>query len=153
MANFDLLGFNLRLSDIQAAVGLAQMEKLDELLIERRQAALRYNELLAGINELARPLAGYVEGHTYQSYVVRLLNGGRERRNVIMQHLERHGIQTRPGTHAVHNLGYYRKKYNLRNGDFPQASMAEDTTITLPIFPGITASDQQLVVSKIRDAL
>lgn len=153
MATFDMLGFNLRLSDIQAAVGLAQLEKLEALLAERKQAALRYNALLASFTEFARPLGGDANGHTYQSYVVRLLEGGRERRNAIMQHLQGAAIQTRPGTHAVHNLGYYRNKYGIKSGDFPNASIAEDTTITFPIFPGMTASDQELVVSKVRDAL
>lgn len=153
MNRFDLLGFNLRLSDIQAAVGLAQLEKLDALLTERRRAALRYNDLLAAANELALPLAGDVAGHTYQSYVVRLLEGGRERRNRIMLHLYDAGIQTRPGTHAVHNLGYYRSKYSLKPRDFPRASLAEDTTITLPIFPGITEADQERVAAGIREAL
>jgi len=153
MAAFDFLGFNLRLSDIQAAVGLAQMEKLDALLAERRQAADRYNRLLTNFSEFALPDAGEASGHTYQSYVLRVLEGGRERRNVIMDHLGSKNIQSRPGTHAVHNLGYYRNKYNLSRDDFPVASNAEDTTITLPIFPGITEADQDLVVKTVLNAL
>jgi dTDP-4-amino-4,6-dideoxygalactose transaminase len=153
MATFNLLGYNLRLSDIQAAVGLAQMEKLKSLLAERRQAALRYGEMLKDVNGLSLPRAGDTSGHTYQSYVIRVMEGGRERRNAIMRHLDDAKIQTRPGTHAVHNLGYYKNKYSLKPGDFPAASNAEITTITLPIFPGIKVQDQELVVSKIQDVL
>ena len=150
MAKFDNLGFNLRLSDIQSAVGVAQMTKLDTLLAERRRLALRYSELLAEVNSLARPTSGDLDGHTYQSYVVRVLEGGRKRRNDIMAALAKENIQTRPGTHAVHRLGFYVNKYGLKPDDFPNAVLAEDTTITLPIFPGMTDDDQQRVVQLLR---
>ena len=70
-----------------------------------------------------------------------------------MQLLAANDIQTRPGTHAVPRLGYYRQKYNLRAEDYPVACAMEDTTITLPIFPGITAADQQHVAALIRQGL
>jgi perosamine synthetase len=146
MAKFDNLGFNLRLSDIQAAVGIAQMAKLDRLLAERRRLGRRYSELLAKVNSIARPLGGDVDGHTYQSYVIRVLEGGRKRRNELMTALAREEIQTRPGTHAVHRLGYYTNKYGWKAEQFPNAAIAEDTTITLPIFSGMTEDDQQKVV-------
>jgi len=153
MANFDVLGFNLRLSDIQAAVGIAQMAKLDALLAERRAAALCYSALLADVATLALPTGADAAGHSFQSYVIRLLEGGRARRNAVMALLAEQQIQTRPGTHAVPRLGYYREKYGLRAEDFPVACTMEDTTITLPIYPGITASDQQRVVALIRQGL
>ena len=150
MATFNNLGFNLRLSDIQAAVGVAQMAKLDRLLAERRRLGGRYSELLAAVKPVARPLGGDVDGHTYQSYVIRVLEGGRKRRNDLMLALARKNIQTRPGTHAVHRLGYYTNKYGLKAEQFPNAALAEDTTITLPIFPGMTEDDQQKVVQVLR---
>ena len=153
MDQFNLLGFNLRLSDIQAAVGLAQMSKLDALIAERRTVAERYNGLLADLEELVLPIAGDVKGHTYQSYVVRLRQGTRELRNNLMEVLEQAGIQTRPGTHAVHRLGYYATKYGLRADDFPSSAACEDTTVTLPIFPGMTEGDQRFVVLKVQAAL
>lgn len=153
MATFDMLGYNLRMSDIQAAVGVAQMAKLDGLLSERLRLAHRYNEILADIEEIALPVAPEKCGHTYQSYVVRVLNGGRENRNAVMDHLAGVDIQTRPGTHAVHRLGYYAKKYGLRAQDFPVAAAGEDTTITLPLFPGMTERDQDSVVESLKKAM
>ncbi len=150
MATFNNLGFNLRLSDIQAAVGVAQMAKLDRLLAERRRLGRRYSELLAAVNSIAKPTGGDTEGHAYQSYVIRILEGGRKHRNDVMAALAEKQIQTRPGTHAVHRLGYYAKKYALRPSEFPNAAIAEDTTITLPIFPGMTENDQQRVVQIIQ---
>ncbi|MGY3691366.1 perosamine synthetase [Bradyrhizobium sp. USDA 3240] len=152
MATFDNLGFNLRLSDIQAAVGVAQMGKLERLLAERRRLGHRYSELLAGNNSIVRPLGGDVDGHAFQSYVIRIVDGHRERRNAVMSALSGAGIQTRPGTHAVHRLGYYKNKYGLRPERFPNAALAEDTTITLPIFPNMTEEDQRRVVDCINRA-
>jgi dTDP-4-amino-4,6-dideoxygalactose transaminase len=147
MATFDRLGFNLRFSDIQAAVGVAQMAKLDRLLRERRARAERYHSLLAKAQQLALPphmeQAG---GHTYQSYVVRLIGADRNQRNAAMRRLAERGIETRPGTHAVHRLGFYATKYGFKPEDFPNAALCEDTTITLPIFPGMTDADQDKVV-------
>jgi perosamine synthetase len=151
MSTFDMLGFNLRMSDIQAAVGVAQMAKLNRLLAERRRLALRYSELLAGFDEIVIPSDD--AGHTYQSYVIRLKTNDREMRNTLMERLSELKIQTRPGTHAVHRLGYYVKKYSLRPEQFPDACRAEDTTITLPIFPGMTQENQLYVKEKISEAL
>ena len=147
MSTFDMLGFNLRLSDIQAAVGVAQMAKLDRLLAERRRLALRYSELLAEDNRIVLPLDD--PGHTYQSYVIRVRNEARKYRNRVMEHLAERNIQTRPGTHAVHRLGYYVNKYGLRPEQFPHACVAEDTSITLPIFPGMSETDQMFVVREV----
>ncbi len=153
MSAFDRIGFNLRLSDIQAAVGVAQMGKLAQLVADRRATAYRYTQLFRDVNDIALPLGGDVEGHTYQSYVVRVMEGGRRRRNAIMSALALSEIQSRPGTHAVHRLGYYREKYGLSPEQFPAAALAEDTTITLPIVPYMRASDQDRVVEVVRRAL
>lgn len=151
MATFNRIGHNLRLSDIQAAVGVAQMAKLTRLGAERRACAQRYRALLSGVNALVLP--GDDPGHAYQSFVVRLPEGGRARRNAVMSALAAADIQTRPGTHAVHRLGYYRTKYAISPDAFPNAALAEDTTITLPIFPGMTAADQQRVADVLQAAL
>ena len=154
MATFDRIGYNLRLSDIQSAVGIAQMGKLDRLLQERRAAATDYSELLSGVDEIIVPTEGVeCRGHSFQSYVVRVVTGGRPRRNHVMARLAEHEIQTRPGTHAVHRLGYYRNKYGFEAEAFPNAAISEDTTITLPIFPDMTAEDRRRVVGIMKEAL
>lgn len=153
MATFNRLGYNLRLSDIQAAVGVAQMAKLDALLTERHAAAAHYSELLAAVDELVVPDVTTLPGHTFQSYVVRVSTGGRPMRNHIMAELAAEQIQTRPGTHAVHRLGYYATRYGLRPEQYPNAALCEDTTITLPIFPGMTPADRERVATLIRGAL
>lgn len=153
MGTFNRLGFNLRLSDIQAAVGVAQMAKLETLVADRRATARRYTEMLRGVNDLVLPVAGEVEGHTYQSYVIRLVEGGRKRRNGVMSAMALAEMQSRPGTHAAHRLGYYREKYGIAADQFPNAVLAEDTTITLPIVPFMRESDQLRVVETVQRAL
>ena len=153
MATFERLGYNLRLSDIQAAVGVAQMAKLEGLLAERKRRAERYQELLADVEEIARPVVPEPCEHTFQSYVIRVISGGIAKRNHAMERLAAASIETRPGTHAVHRLGYYVEKYGLKPDDFPVAARSEDTTITLPLFPGMTDADQDRVVAELKQAL
>jgi len=153
MASFDVLGFNYRLSDLLAAVGVAQMAKLDALLDERRICAARYDEQLADFDAVVTPAASALCRHTYQAYVVRVREGGRERRNRAMDWMAARGIQTRPGTHAVHRLGYYRERYGLRPEQFPNAVLGEDATITLPVFPGMKPAHQERVVAALREGL
>jgi perosamine synthetase len=70
-----------------------------------------------------------------------------------MRRLAGQEIETRPGTHAVHRLGFYAKKYGYRLADFANAALCEDTTITLPIFPGMTDAEQDTVVDVLAEAL
>ena len=153
MGKFDVLGYNLRLSDIQAAVGVAQMAKLAKLIADRRRQARRYLDALAPATQLGLPVGGDIAGHTFQSFVVRVKDGGRKRRNAIMSAMADASIQTRPGTHAVYRLGYYQEKYALPLNLFPHASEAEDTTITLPIVPFMKDDDQDRVISVLLKAL
>jgi perosamine synthetase len=151
MTTFGRLGFNLRMSDIQAAVGIAQMAKLDRLLTERRMRARRYFDALEGVHDIALPSND--AGHTYQSFVVSLYEGGRRRRNEVMAAMATADISTRPGTHAVHRLGYFQNKYGFHAEDFPNAVAAEDMSITLPIIPGMSDEDQLRVVASLTGAL
>ncbi len=154
MGLFDRLGMNLRLSDIQASVGVAQLKKLDRLLVERAACARRYMDYLDGLSDIVLPnIRDEKCGHTYQSFVVRIAKGGTARRNRIMDHLEAAKIQTRPGTHAVHRLGFYKNKYEIAPSRFPIAAEMEDTTITLPIFPGMSSEDQSFVSEKLKEGL
>lgn len=153
MGKFDVLGYNLRLSDIQAAVGVAQIAKLSTIIADRRRSAMYYIEALKFITDLCMPLGGDISGHTFQSFVIRIREGGRARRNAIMKALAEENIQTRPGTHAVHRLGYYRNKYSLPSERFPNASLAEDTTITLPIIPFMKEKDQDCVINHLLKAV
>lgn len=154
MATFNNLGYNLRMSDIQAAVGVAQMSKFEYLLSERRKYADRYNYLLSEIDEIQTPVVGNEsKGHSYQSYVIRVLKGGQNTRNKIMEDLSEKKIETRPGTLAVHRCGYYAEKYNYRPDEIPNATLCAETTITLPLFHNMNESDLINVVDSIKASI
>lgn len=146
MNDFSMLGYNLRLSDIQAAVGVAQLDKLERLLEERSMNAQLYTQMLEHDERIQTPSG---EGHAYQSYVVRLPEASREVRNQIMTRLMEKNIPTRPGTHCVTNTTYYREKYGFKPSDHPVATSLEDETITLPMFPGMKKDEIELVVDQL----
>lgn len=149
MGEYDMLGYNFRLSDIQSAVGLAQMDKLPMLLEHRKQCAENYMELLGGQAEILLPESREMFGPTYQSFVIRLAPGKGQIRNAVMLELQKEGIQTKQGTHAVHRLGYYKNKYGIKAEEYPEACYCEDCSITLPIFPGMTKEDQQYIAERL----
>lgn len=159
---FNVLGYNYRMTDIQAAIGVEQMKKLDWLIDQRIQKAQRYNEELRDIESIRIPYAPEGYKHTYQSYVV-MLRTPRKRpptleaievlsrtRNKIMAKLAKRGIATRQGTSAVHQLEYYRNKYKLKPDAFPFSLLADQLTITLPLYPQMTDEEQGYVIDNLR---
>ncbi len=157
LPDYAALGFNYRLTDLQAALGVTQLAKFDAILSRRLECARRYHELISG-----SPLAAWLQPpplprqreHAYQAYVCRLtppddrettLEQWHSRRNRLMQRLSAAGIATRPGTHAPHLLGYYRDKYQLRAADYPQSWRADWLTLALPLYHQLTANDRELV--------
>jgi dTDP-4-amino-4,6-dideoxygalactose transaminase len=153
MSEIPCLGYNFRMSDINGAIGVAQLDKLEVLLKERRQCAEYYNEKLCDIEDIAIPFVPPRSFHTYQSYVIRILSGGVARRNKIMDRLAESEIWTRPGTHAVHCLEYYRHKYGLQPLTYPNSKCAEDTSITLPIFFGMSKDNFSFIIKALKNAL
>jgi perosamine synthetase len=161
LADYERLGYNYRMTDLQGALGCAQIERASFILRARTEVAKRYDELLAGVDWLAKPVTpeGYVHG--YQSYVTlfrpqppTLGNYERlhERRNRIMNELEERGIATRQGTHAPVTLGVYAKKYKIRPESFPNALFADRLSLSLPLYVDLSADDQEYVVDELRQA-
>lgn len=152
-------GYNQRMTDIQAALGAAQMERADDIIAERRRLAERYDAAFADLSWLRTP--AHVEGleHGYQSYPclfqpepvntdsIERINAAR---NAWMDSLQQAGISTRPATHAVHMLTFYREKYALKPADFPNAWAANDCSISLPLFHGMTQAEQDFVIEQVR---
>lgn len=159
LPDVDRLGYNYRLSDIQAAIALAQLDKLDSIIARRREIAAMYNSGLHDLDMLTLPAAADEVKHIYQSYVLRVVpenssaRAAREtsaRRNAIMAELQRAGVETRPGTMAVHRLSYFRRRYSLQEYDFPESFAAERQTIALPIYPQMRDSEIVYVIETLR---
>jgi len=158
---FNMLGFNYRMTDLQGALGVAQMERVEEIIAGRRAAAANYDALLAGAKAVRPPLAPEGYEHAYQSYVATFTGGGEpslqnlarlnRQRNRLMARMEKDGISVRQGTHAVHTLGYYQNKYGLKPEDLPMSLLADRLSIALPLFMGIESNAQERVAAYLLD--
>ena len=163
LPDYNLLGFNYRMTDLQAALGVTQLAKFDFILERRLDCARRYHELIKDstlAEWLQPPPLPREREHAYQAYICKLtpptddeatLKIWHTRRNRLMQHLFETGIATRPGTHAPHLLGYYRDKYGIQPADYPQSWRADWLTLALPLYAGLTSSEQELVCAKLHE--
>jgi dTDP-4-amino-4,6-dideoxygalactose transaminase len=145
--DFELAGYNYRLSDPQAAVGLVQLAKLDAFLAERDQLAARYDHALAAIPWLRPTAVPADRRHGRQAYVC-MVDPARAplARDQIIEALAARGIATRSGTHAVHMLPYYRERFALRPDDLPRARDCHDHSLALPLYNRMTEAEQDRVV-------
>ena len=136
----DRLGFNYRLSDIACALGLAQLDRLDDMLAARAQVAGWYREALAGVAEergVALPCpdaGGNVRG--WFVFVVQLPDG--VDRDATMLALREHGVQSKPYLPAIHLMSLYRERFGHREGEFPVCERVADQSLALPFFPAMT---------------
>jgi dTDP-4-amino-4,6-dideoxygalactose transaminase len=151
LAEFNLLGFNYRMTDLQGAVGLAQLAKLDQFIAERDRWARWYMDELQSIPWLRMPALPTAGTHAWQAFVTYVEPQHAPRpRNDIMQELQSAGISTRPGTHAVHLLGYYRKRFGLRPADCPAARDCDANTMAIPLHNRMSADDYRHVVTALK---
>jgi len=145
------LGFNYRMTDIQASIGLVQLRRLDELLRLRRERADRYNRELPEITGIEIPYVPDYAEHTYQSYCLRLSKDCRLDREDLMTNLLRRGIATRRGVMASH----LERTYTDRNGtvSLPVTEEATRTTMLIPLYATMTAEEQSHVIDSLREEL
>jgi len=152
LPDFDELGFNYRMTDLQAAVGVVQLKKLEGFISERSRQAARYRELLADIDWLRLPDEPENGRHAWQAFVTYVDPAKAPMpRNEIMRVLNERGIATRPGTHAVHMLGYYQRHFGLRDSDFPAAEAANNNTMAIPLHNRLTDTDLERISDALHD--
>jgi dTDP-4-amino-4,6-dideoxygalactose transaminase len=151
LPEFDVLGYNYRMTDLQGAVGLVQLRKLDTFIDERARWAAWYRDALGGIPWLRLPDEPRGMRHGWQAFVTYVdPRRAPAARNDIMQRLEQQGIATRPGTHAVHMLAYYRERFGLTDGDFPGARDCAEQTMAIPLHNRMSAEDYEYVAACLR---
>jgi perosamine synthetase len=155
----DRLGFNYRLSDVACAIGLAQLDRLDDLLAGRARAAGRYREALANLERergLGLPCpdgathAGDVRG--WFVFVVQVPADGPARDDVIRALRDR-GVQSKPYLPAIHLMSFYRETYGHREGEFPVCEDVAARSIALPFFPEMTEGHVARVSAALADIL
>lgn len=148
---FEAPGYNYRLSDIQAAVGVAQMRKLEYVIKRRRELAWELAERLRQVKAISIPGEPAWAGHIYQSFVI-LLDEEIDRDKVIVE-LRDEGIEATLGTYALHVQPYYRDTYGYEEKDFPQSLEAFRRSLALPLHPGMDEDDVISVAVGLEKAL
>ncbi|HUI41518.1 MAG TPA: DegT/DnrJ/EryC1/StrS family aminotransferase [Terriglobia bacterium] len=147
---YDEVGYNYRMTDIQAAVGIVQLQRLDDLLARRRYLAGRYSEALAPMGWLAPPAEAAGCSSNFQSYMVRLRDRAPVRRDALMKILLERGISTRRGVMAIHReLPYRDARWDAL---LPETNAAANETIILPLYHQMTEEDQDYVIECIHHA-
>lgn len=145
------LGFNYRMTDIQAAVGREQLKKLPGIISRRRELAARYSNLLSDVPGLITPIEPEWARSNWQSYCVRLPETYDQKQ--IMQSLLDLGISTRRGIMCAHREPAYRQQPWSAPGSLMMSEQAQDTAIILPLYHDLSPADQEYVAEQLRTAV
>lgn len=151
LPDFGVLGFNYRMTDLQGAIGLVQLKKLDRFIDERARWAEFYRRELADLPWLCLPCEPAQGRHAWQAFVTYVDPDVAPRpRNDLMQALHERGVATRPGTHAVHALRYYREHFGIAPTDFPAALACDRNSMAIPLHNRMSEEDFHYVVAALR---
>jgi perosamine synthetase len=145
------LGFNYRMDELSAALGLAQMGRINEIMEKRTQVAQMYHEKLKDIPEITLPAHSGNIKMSWFVYVIRLKpNMNRSR---VMQYLLNHGIQCRPYFSCIHLQPYYRSMFGFQPGTFPVAEAVSRSTLALPFYNNLKEEEINYVVKTLKEAI
>ena len=148
----DRLGFNYRMPEMSAALGIAQLERLDEFLARRSRVAQIYAERLAPIEGLELPLADRLpERRSWFVYVVQLPDA--TDRDAVIAGLADRGIASKPYLPCIHLLPDYRERFGYRGGEFPVAERFAERALALPFFPAMSEAQVERVAGSLAAAL
>lgn len=151
LPEFDMVGYNYRMTDLQGAVGVVQIQKLDTFIDERSKWAQFYHDQFRDIDWIRTPEYSDRYKHGWQSYVLFIDESKAPKtRNEIMEYLQTEGVSTRPGTHAVHMLGFYSKTFDIKPEDFPGAYAANEYSMSIPLHNKMVEEDYHYVVNLIK---
>jgi perosamine synthetase len=145
------VGFNYRLTDIQAAIGLVQLGRLDAMLRMRAEQARYYDARLADVAEVQCPHVPADRVHCYSSYCIKLRPGCRRSRDEVLEAMAAQNISCRRGIPPLYKEPFFRPKYPRLV--LPVSEEIERTTLFLPIYPGLTEGEQARVVASLKHAL
>lgn len=146
------LGFNYRMTDIQAALGISQLKKIDRFVRRRRDIAARYTEAFKGL-PLELPEDGDDCRHAYHLYVVKLKPEAQADRKELYDRLKSRGIFSQVHYIPIHTMPYYREKLGYRWGDYPQAEDHYQRVLSLPLYPGLSDEEVDTVIDAVKEVL
>lgn len=140
------LGYNYRMDEMSASLGVTQLSKLEWMINQKRKIAGWYSEMLANQDSILLPQTGPSRTHSWFVYVIRVTNGAR---NKIMDELLKLHIQTKPYLPVIHLQPFMKKLFHYKPGDFPVAEKISSQTIALPFYIGLTKNDIHYISDKI----
>lgn len=146
------LGFNYRMTDIQANLGITQLKKLGSFINRRRIIANKYNEAFRNLPiELPFELEGYY--NAYHLYVIRLSGGAKLSRKELYNKLKQKGIYTQVHYIPVHTMPYYQDNLGYKWGDYPIAEDHYSRVLSLPLYPSMTDEEVEYVINVVKEVL
>jgi len=138
------LGYNYRLTDFQAALGMSQLRRADEGMQRRREIASLYKSAFEGC-EFIKGQSGVVQGHAYHLYVIEV-----DDRKGLYEELRKHQIYAQIHYVPVHLMPYYQQ-FGWKEGDFPHAEAYYSSCISLPMYPTLSDEEQQIVIDTVKN--
>ena len=147
------LGYNYRMDEMSAALGIAQLQKLDFMIKQRQVLAGWYNKHLEPFFELVgAPAVARGNKHTWFVYVVKIRDQ-KINRNRIITDLHKLGISTKPYLPSIHLFSFYKDKFGFKEGDFPIAEAVSQSSLALPFYIGLNEGDVKYIVAKLIEVL
>jgi dTDP-4-amino-4,6-dideoxygalactose transaminase len=145
------LGFNYRITDFQAALGISQLKKLGQFKSRRREIVNYYNESLDGIDELILPYEEKTTDSNFHLYILQIKENSRFDRYDFFSYME--GLNYLPMVHyiPVHLLKYYKDKFGFKWGDFPIAEKVYSRAVSIPLYPSMTDAEVEKTINDIKD--
>jgi perosamine synthetase len=144
-------GFNYRMTDIQAVIGLVQLTRLERIVAERKRQAQYYDQALTGVEGVEPPHVPPFAEHAYSSYCIRVRPSLGVSAHTLVSRMAERGISCRHGIQPLHFEPYFREA--MAGLSLPETEAAARETLFLPIFPGLTAKDQACVVDALKASL
>jgi perosamine synthetase len=143
--HYEEIGYNYRMTDLQAAIGLVQLQRLEKMLVRRRDLAQRYSQRLSELGWIVPPHEPSDCRHNFQSYMVRLTNDAPLTRDALMQELLDHGIASRRGIMAIHRERPYCDQ--AMDARLPETNLVADSSIILPLFYEMREEEHEYVMT------
>jgi len=148
--SYERMGYNYRLDEMSASLGVTQLAKIDRFISGRREIAAKYSAGLSGIPGIVLPTTADNRIHSWFAYVIRITNG---RRDAVRFALRDAGIETREYFPAIHLQSFMRERFGFKDGDFPFTESMARETLALPLYIGLRDVDIERITTEIRESI
>ena len=145
------LGYNYRLTNFQAALGISQLKKINYFMKERKKIVNFYNKELRDIKDIILPYEKRGFFSNFHLYVIRINNTKKFNRFSLFNYLKKNNIISQVHYIPIHYLSYYKKKYSFNNNDFPEAKNYYDRALSLPLYPGLSSVELKKIVKVLKN--